>query len=94
MQSRFPLNVVVGKSAAIIELLALEDKALLVRGNALPVLDFLLNSLNGVEVVDIKVDCLVGKSLNKNLHVDAAKVQSRFLNKRSRRLRDGVRVPP
>ena len=35
MQSRFPLNVVVGKSAAIIELLALEDKALLVRRNAI-----------------------------------------------------------
>jgi len=69
MQSIFFSNAVVGKSAAIIELLALEDKALLVRGNALRVLDLLLNSLNGVGVINNKGDRLVGKSLNENLKV-------------------------
>ncbi len=39
VESRLLLDVVVGKSAAILELLAGEDQALLVRGNALLVLD-------------------------------------------------------
>jgi len=68
VKCRFLLDVVVGKGAAVVELLALEDKALLVRGNALLILDLLLNSLNSVGVVDIKSDSLVGKSLNEDLH--------------------------
>ena len=39
VESRLLLDVVVGKSAAVLELLAGEDQALLVRGNALLVLD-------------------------------------------------------
>ena len=39
MERRLLLDVVVGEGAAILELLAGEDQALLVRGNALLVLD-------------------------------------------------------
>jgi hypothetical protein len=39
VESRLLLDVVVGESAAVLELLAREDQALLVRGNALLVLN-------------------------------------------------------
>ena len=39
MKRRFLLDVVVGEGAAVLELLAGENQALLVRGNALLVLD-------------------------------------------------------
>jgi len=42
------LDVVVGKSASILKLLAGEDQTLLVRGNALLVLDLALNVVNSV----------------------------------------------
>jgi hypothetical protein len=47
VESRLLLDVVVGKGAAILELLASEDQALLVRGNALLVLDLRLNVVYG-----------------------------------------------
>ena len=68
VQIRSILNVVVGKSAVILELLALEDKALLVHGNALLVLNLLFNSFNGVQGVDVKNHRLVFKSPSENLH--------------------------
>merc|ERR1712028_78838 len=42
------LDVVVGESAAVLELLAREDKALLVRGDALLILDLALDHVDGV----------------------------------------------
>jgi len=68
VQSGLLLDVVVGEGATVVELLALEDKELLVRGNALLVLDLLLNRLDRVRVVDIEGDGLVGKSLDEDLH--------------------------
>ena len=62
------LDVVVGKGAAVVELLALEDEALLVRGNALLVLDLLLDGLDRVGMVDIKRNSLVSEGLDENLH--------------------------
>jgi hypothetical protein len=47
VQSRLLLDVVVGQSAAVLELLAGEDQALLVRGNALLVLDLALDIVCG-----------------------------------------------
>jgi hypothetical protein len=49
MESRLLLDVVVGKGAAVLELLAGEDQALLVRGNALLVLDLGLDIVDGLE---------------------------------------------
>jgi hypothetical protein len=49
VESRLLLDVVVGKGAAILELLAGEDQTLLVRGNALLVLDL------GLDIVCVAV---------------------------------------
>jgi hypothetical protein len=46
VESRLLLDVVVGKSAAVLELLAGEDQTLLIRGNALLVLDLGLDIVN------------------------------------------------
>jgi hypothetical protein len=48
MEGRLLLDVVVGEGAAVLELLAGEDQALLVRGNALLVLDLGLDILRAV----------------------------------------------
>ncbi len=45
VQSRLLLDVVVGESAAVLELLAGEDESLLFRGYSVLVLDLLLDSL-------------------------------------------------
>ena len=53
VESRFLLNVVVRKGAAILELLSSENQTLLVWGNAFLVLDLLLDILNGVRAISI-----------------------------------------
>ena len=68
MQSRFLLNVVVSKRAAVFQLLAGKDQALLVWGNAFLVLDLLLDVLDGVGRVDIQGDGLARQGLDKDLH--------------------------
>ena len=65
MKSRLLLDVVVGKSAAILELLSGEDQALLVRGNALLVLDLGLDVVDGVGGLDLKGDGLARKGLDE-----------------------------
>jgi len=52
------LDVVVRKSAAILELLSGEDQTLLVRGNALLVLDLGLDIVNGIRALDLESDGL------------------------------------
>ena len=53
MKSRLLLDVVVGESAAVLELLASEDQSLLVRGNTFLILDLGLHVINGVAGLDI-----------------------------------------
>jgi len=48
------LDVVVLEGAAVLKLLASEDETLLVRGDALLVLDLGLDSLNGVSALDLQ----------------------------------------
>ena len=48
MEGGLLLDVVVSKGAAILKLLASEDETLLVRGDALLVLDLRLDVVNGV----------------------------------------------
>ena len=55
------LDVVVSQGAAILQLLAGEDEALLVRGNALLVLDLALHILDGVRRLHLKSDGLAGQ---------------------------------
>jgi len=63
------LDVVVRKSAAILQLLASEDKPLLVRGDALLVLDLCLDVVNGVGGLHLEGDGLAGEGLHKDLHL-------------------------
>jgi hypothetical protein len=48
VQGRLLLDVVVGEGSAVLELLAGEDQALLVGGDALLVLDLALDHIDGV----------------------------------------------
>ena len=68
MEGALLLDVVVRQSAAVLELLARKDEALLVRGDALLVLDLGLDSIDGVGALNVQGDVLAGQSLDKNLH--------------------------
>jgi hypothetical protein len=60
VQSRLLLDVVVGERAAVLELLAGEDQALLVRGDALLVLDLGLDIVNSVAGLNLQSYCFPG----------------------------------
>jgi hypothetical protein len=60
VQSRLLLDVVVGKGTAILKLLACENQALLVRRNALLVLDLGLDIVDGIAGLNLKGDGLAG----------------------------------
>jgi len=64
-----PLDVVVGESAAVLQLLAGEDEALLVGGYALLVLDLGLDGVNVVEGLDFEGDGLAGQRLHEHLQL-------------------------
>ena len=68
MESRLLLDVVVGESSTILELLTGEDKSLLIRGDTLLVLDLSLDVLDGVRRLNIKSDGLTSQSLDEDLH--------------------------
>ena len=55
---RLVLHAVVREGAAVLELLASEDEALLIRRDALLVLDLCLDVLDGVGADDLKCDGL------------------------------------
>ena len=82
VESRLLLDVVVRKGAAVLELLASEDKTLLVRGNAFLVLDLLLHGLDRVRGLHLEGDGLSSQSLDEDLHTTAKtkdQVESRLL---------------
>lgn len=82
MEGRFLLDVVVGKSAAILKLLAGKDQALLVRWNTLLVLDLALDIVDGVGRLNLEGDSLAGEGLDEDLHTTTKaedKVKSRLL---------------
>ena len=60
MEGGLLLDVVVGQGASILELLASEDQALLVWGNALLVLDLALDVVDCVGRLHLKGDGLAG----------------------------------
>ena len=63
VEGRLLLDVVVAKSAAIFQLLAGEDEALLVRGNALLVLNLSLDVVDRVRGLDLEGDGLACASM-------------------------------
>jgi hypothetical protein len=83
VQSRLLLDVVVGQSATVLELLAGEDQALLVRGNALLVLDL------GLDIV-----CPQSASAPSVLHCQRVRGCSMIAQRNRRGVRwQGVCVP-
>ena len=71
MEGRLLLDVVVRKSAAVLELLTSEDEALLIRGDALLVLNLGLHVVDGVRGLDLKGNGLTSEGLNEDLHTTA-----------------------
>ena len=65
--SSYLLDVVVAQSAAILELLAGEDQTLLVRGNALLVLDLGLDVVDGVARLDVEGNGLTRQGLDETI---------------------------
>jgi len=71
VKSRFLLDVIVGESAAILELFTGEDETLLIWGNSLLVLDLGLDVLDGVAGLDLEGDGLTSQRLDEDLHTSA-----------------------
>jgi hypothetical protein len=69
MEGALLLDIVVSERAPVLELLASEDEPLLVRGDALLVLDLGLDVVNGVRRLHLKGDGLAGEGLHKDLHL-------------------------
>ena len=59
------LDVVVRESATVLELLSRKDQTLLVRGDALLVLDLRLDIVDGIRGLDLEGDGLAGESLDE-----------------------------
>ena len=75
------LDVVVGESAPIFQLLTSEDETLLVRRDTLLVLNLALHIVDCVGAFNFQCNCLPGEGLNKNLHTTTEtkdKVKSGF----------------
>ena len=68
VESGLLLDVVIRKSAAVLELLASEDQTLLIRGDTLLVLDLLLNLVDSISGLNLESDGLASQRLNKDLH--------------------------
>merc|ERR1712013_158664 len=68
VESGLLLDVVVGEGPSVLKLLASEDQPLLVRGDALLVLDLGLDVLDGVGGLDLKGDGLASEGLDEDLH--------------------------
>ncbi|KAM0913282.1 hypothetical protein ACQ4PT_012266 [Festuca glaucescens] len=68
VEGRLLLDVVVRQGAAILKLLTSEDEALLVRRDALLVLDLGLDIVDGVRGLDLQGDGLAGEGLHEDLH--------------------------
>merc|ERR1712156_743013 len=71
MESRLFLDVIVGQSPAVLELLASEDQPLLVRRDSLLVLDLGLDVLDAIASLDLQGDGLPGQSLHEDLHASS-----------------------
>lgn len=64
MKGRFRLDVVVGKDAAVLQLLAGEDQALLVQRDAFLAPNLPLDALDGMRALNIERDGFAGQRLD------------------------------
>ena len=69
MEGGLLLNVVVGESSTILELLSGEDESLLVWGNTFLVLDLGLDVVDGVRGLDLEGDRLSREGFDEDLHL-------------------------
>ena len=82
MKGGLLLDVVVRKSAAILELLSCKDQPLLVRWDPLLVLDLRLHVVDGIRTLHLQSNGLSGEGLNEDLHTTTEtedKVKGQFL---------------
>jgi len=68
VEGRLLLDVVISKGASIFKLFSGEDESLLVGRNALLVLDFLFDVVDGVGAFNLEGDGLSGECLHEDLH--------------------------
>lgn len=68
MKCRLLLDIVVGQGSSILELFAGENQTLLIRGDALLVLDLRLDVVDGVAGLDIEGDGLTREGFDEYLH--------------------------
>merc|ERR1719320_2185982 len=78
MKGRLFLDVVIRKRASIFELLSSEDQSLLLRWDALLVLDLGLDILDGVIWLDVQGDRLSREGLDKDLHGTTSKSKDKM----------------
>ena len=71
VESGFFLDVIIGKSTAVFELLPGKNQALLIGGNAFLVLDLRLDVVNGIRRLHLKGDRLASQGLDEDLHATA-----------------------
>ena len=69
VQGALLLDIVVGQSSAILELLSGENKTLLVGWDTLLVLNLSLHVLNSIGALDLQGDGLTSQGLDEDLHV-------------------------
>lgn len=69
VKCRFFLNVAIGQSAVIFQLLSGKDQSLLVRRNTFPILNLGLHILDSVTCLHFQRYGLSGQGLDENLHV-------------------------
>ena len=82
MERRFFLNVIIGESATVLELLAGKDETLLIGRNAFFILNLCLHVVDGIRRFHLQGDSLASQGLDKDLHSTAKtenKVERRFL---------------
>lgn len=60
MESGLLLNVIIGKSTAVLQLLASKDETLLIGGNAFLVLNLCLYVVDSIAGLDLESDGLAG----------------------------------
>lgn len=81
MQSRFLLDVVIGQRSIVLELLAGKDKTLLIRRNALLILNLGLHIADVVGGLHLKGDGLSRESFDKDLHLGSRSKLNALLRK-------------
>jgi len=82
MESAFLLDVVVGKSSSIFQLLSSKDQPLLIWWDSFLVLDLCLDILNGIRWLNLEGDGLASESLDEDLHTSSQskhKMEGAFL---------------